>query len=506
MQAKKNLGFFFGAGAELGYGLPSGGRFALDIFKGSKEEDREAFRKQLHKIDLQSQIATQWLPENFQTRRINVFGKGNFEEIISSSLEHRRKDTLNYLENFDENISRILCNWDIEEVKIREIFSEEIEMEIGDKLYSQEITLNKKLAEQVSLFESEYFSAFLKLLELKPNNDMKKIITAFLELLLGALGQNLVSQLNDELFEKAPTTVNIFDDISGIFNINYSSVGQTGMEIVIEGTRQEISDTTDINTIFIELGKTVLEQIYSQTLDYQSLIDSHFRYLYNPKSHWAKFTKISVFLYTVQRYIKEQTKIEESKIESGPGFYHDLIKMFNQFNIRCVGTTNYNNFITDIFEKNNIDDVGIYHLNGNVKDYYDPYKNRIISDINEVDYQNQIVVPFIFTQSGVKPLTSITMSQRYVELYEKYKECDAIVIIGYGFNGDDGHINGMFRSLIEEEGKDVHIFHYSNGTPNLSYLQRMYKNKLRLDSTIHLKIHIVDNKRMTKERFWYESL
>lgn len=506
MEAKTNLGFFFGAGAELGYGLPSGGRFALDIFKGSKEEDREVFRSQLQKIDLQSQIATQWLPDNFQSRRINVFGKGNFEEIISSSLEHRRTDTLNYLENFDANISRILCDWDVEEVKIREIFSEEIDMEIGDKLYSQEITLNKKLADQVSLFESEYFSAFLKLLELKPNNNMKKIITAFLELLLGALGQNLVSQLNDELFEKAPTTVNIFDDISGIFNINYSSVGQTGMEIVIEETRQKVCNTTDIHTIFIELGKTVLEQIYSQTLDYQSLIDSHFRYLYNPKSHWAKFTKISVFLYTVQRYIKEQTKIEESKIENGPGFYHDVIKIRNRFNICCVGTTNYNNFITDIFEKNRIDDVGIYHLNGNVKDYYDPYKNRIISDVNDVDYQNQIVVPFIFTQSGVKPLTSITMSQRYVELYEKYKECDAIVIIGYGFNGDDGHINGMFRSLIEEEGKEVHIFHYSNEKLNLSSLQRMYKNKLRLDSTNHLKVHVIDDERRTGDSYWYESL
>ncbi|EEM13838.1 MULTISPECIES: hypothetical protein [Bacillus] len=59
MEQKKKLGFFFGAGAELGYGLPSGGRFALDIFKGSKEEDREAFREQLANIDLQSQIATQ---------------------------------------------------------------------------------------------------------------------------------------------------------------------------------------------------------------------------------------------------------------------------------------------------------------------------------------------------------------------------------------------------------------------------------------------------------------
>lgn len=138
---------------------------------------------------------------------------------------------------------------------IRDIFSKEIKIEIGDKLYSQEIALNKKLADQVSLFDSEYFSAFLKLLELQPNNDLKRIITAFLELLLGALGQNLVSQLNDELFEKAPTTVNIFDDISGIFNINYSSVGQVGMEIVIEQTREKVNENTDINKIFIELGK-----------------------------------------------------------------------------------------------------------------------------------------------------------------------------------------------------------------------------------------------------------
>lgn len=211
---------------------------------------------------------------------------------------------------------------------LRYIFPQEIELEIGDKLYSQEIALNKKLADQVSLFDSEYFSAFLKLLELQPNNDLKRIITAFLELLLGALGQNLVSQLNDELFEKAPITVNIFDDISGIFNINYSSVGQVGMEIVIEQTREKVNENTDINKIFIELGKTILEQIYCQTLDYQSLTDSHFRYLYNPKSQWAKFTKIAVFLYKVQRYIKDQTKIDETRIENGPGFYHDLITYY----------------------------------------------------------------------------------------------------------------------------------------------------------------------------------
>ena len=506
MEHKKKIGFFFGAGAELGYGLPSGGRFALDIFKGSKEEDREAFREQLANIDLQSQIATQWLPENFQSKRINVFGKGNFEEIISSSLENRRQSTLRYLESFDSNISGILDNWEINEDTLREIFSKETDIEIGDKLYSQEIALNKKLADQVSLFDSEYFSAFLKLLELQPNNDLKRIIMAFLELLLGALGQNLVSQLNDELFEKAPTNVNIFDDISGIFNINYSSVGQNGMEIVIEQNREEVNEQSGILKIFIELGKTILEQIYCQTLDYQSLIDSHFRYLYSPKSQWAKFTKIAAFLYTVQRYIKDQTKIDEEKLKNGPGFYHDLIKMRKDFDLHSIGTTNYNNFVADIFEKNAVETVNIYHLNGSVKDYYDPYKNRIISDLADINSTEQIVVPFIFTQSGVKPLTSITMSQRYVELYEKFKECDSIAIIGYGFNGDDGHINGMFRSLIEEENKDIHIFHYSNENHKQSSIQRMYKNKLRIDSTQHLHVHIIDNERLVKEEEWFKML
>ena len=41
------------------------------------------------------------------------------------------------------------------------------------------------------------------------------------------------------------------------------------MEIVINQTREPVDKNTDINKIFIELGKTILEQIYSQTLDYQ---------------------------------------------------------------------------------------------------------------------------------------------------------------------------------------------------------------------------------------------
>lgn len=69
---------------------------------------------------------------------------------------------------------------------------------------------------------------------------------------------------------------------------------------------------------------------------------------------------------------------------------------------------------------------------------------------------DQIHIPFILTQSGLKPLTSVDMSRRYVNLFDRMAESNGIVVVGYGFNVDDSHINGMFRKLIEDCGKHLY--------------------------------------------------
>ncbi|MEH7747956.1 hypothetical protein V7659_23490, partial [Neobacillus drentensis] len=306
------LSVFFGAGAEIGYGLPSGGKFALEIFRVSNEPDKETFRQQIQNIDSRSQIASQWLPDNYFSKRLNVFGKGDFEGLIASSLENRRTNILDYLDNFDTNVLNLLQNWKVSETIIREKFYNETEEQIGDMRYNQAIRLNEKLATRVPLFESDFFSAFLRLLEKHPTDRyLKRIVRAYLELLVGAIGQSLVSQLNEELFTQAPDEISVFDDLSGIFSLNYQGVGQTGMEIVIEEIPIEINNGTEGLTIFRELGRTILEEIYCQAMDYQALIDSHFRYLYNPKAQWAKFSRIAIFLHTVQRYITNQVRVDE---------------------------------------------------------------------------------------------------------------------------------------------------------------------------------------------------
>ncbi|MBH0175663.1 SIR2 family protein [Fictibacillus sp. 23RED33] len=501
------LSIFFGAGAEIGYGLPSGGKFALEIFRVSNEEDKETFREQIQNIDSRSQIASQWLPDNYASKRLNVFGKGEFEGLIASSLENRRSNILDYLDKFDSNITNLLRSWKVSEDVVREKFTVETNEQIGDMRYNQAIRLNEKLATRVPLFESDYFSAFLRLLEKHPTDRyLKRIVRAYLELLVGAIGQSLVSQLNEELFTAAPDEISVFDDLSGIFSLNYQGVGQTGMEIVIEEAPIEVHADTEGLTIFRELGRTILEEIYCQAMDYQALIDSHFRYLYNPKAQWAKFSRIAIFLHTVQRYITNHVRVDEMKISEGPGYYHDLLNMGNYFELKAIGSTNYNNFVQRVIAETEIEAVPVFHLNGSVNEYYDPYKNAILTEPTAEDRQGRILVPFMFTQSGVKPLTSVDMSRKYVDLYDYFVSSDAVCVIGYGFNGDDGHINGMFRSLVEQENKRLFIFHYKSDNRTEQQLSRYYQQKLRLNSSANLRVYLVDHNRMANENIWFENI
>lgn len=66
----------------------------------------------------------------------------------------------------------------------------------------------------------------------------------------------------------------------------------------------------------------------------------------------------------------------------------------------------------------------VFHLNGSVNEYYAPYKNEILTEPSDEEKKGKILVPFMFTQSGVKPLTSVSMSRKYVDLYDHFVEAD----------------------------------------------------------------------------------
>lgn len=512
---KPKIGLFFGAGAEIGYGMPSGGAFALELFRHRGiNKARDIVRRQVQNVDPASPYA-EWLPEGYAHKRLLAFGKGDYERLIASSLEYRRSDIRAYLDAFDRRVAEWLSRRGMSDEDLREAFRRETGVDIGGVSYAGAVKLNRHLARDVALFGSAYFSAFLKLLECDPDHqELNDVVRAFLELLVGSCGQELVGHLNDELFETAPANLAVFDELAGVFRLNYQAVGQTGLRLVLEerragkrGTRREPATAADR---FAWLGRELLEDLYARTFDYQDLIDSHFRYLYNPKAEWAKFTRICIFLHVVRLYLLEAGDAEAMR--RGPGYYHDLVSLAREAEIVAIGTTNYRPLVREVLRGTPLEQTllrqnRVFHLNGSVEEFYDPYTNTVLHNLSddELAEAKRIVVPLLFTQSGVKPMTTVTMARRYVRLYQLFREADLICVVGYAFNGDDGHINGMIRELVEEDKKPLVVMHY--GKDEEREARKTYTRKLRLSSLGRLTVLPVDDRRRsTGGAMWYEAV
>lgn len=452
------IGLFFGAGAEICYGLPSGGKFAIDLFRQDPGPYKAQLRNQLRQVDGMSPYATNWLPQNYTESRIHAFGRNEFTALIESSIEYKRDEIIRRLNQFDRECDAAIRQLGIDRAALVRKFAEETGSQLGHRLYTHAIRLNELLARDVRLFESEFYSAMLDIVRrVEASDDLRRYVSSFLQLLVGAHGQTLVQRLNQELFEAAPDDIPIFDDISGMFRLEFNKVGATALELLLEEKREfAIGEDATITSLLSAIAQQVLENLFTTVLDYQALIDGHFRYLYSPKTEWAKFTKMVIFLRCARDYIATQA---EAIGERAPnGYYHDLARADAlDVEISAVGTSNYNSILEVVAESVGLHLENVLHLNGSVMDYYNPYKNSVLScDTPEDIPQNHIHVPFILTQSGLKPLTSVEMSRRYVDLHDRFRESDAIVVVGFGFNTDDSHINGLLRELIESGEKPLY--------------------------------------------------
>lgn len=507
----KEIGLFFGAGAEVSYGLPSGGRFAIEIFRRSSEQQKKQFKELLESIDRTTYYCRNYLPPDFHKKRVNVFGKPDFTNLLQSSIEYRRSQVMEFLNNFDEHALAVLRGSGIPQERFDELYEEAIGKPFGSSNYGNAIHLNDRLGDENRLFEAEYFSTFLDVLA---NTDdsrlLRRCLTSFLQLLVGCCSQKLATDLNEQIFTEAPD-IPIFDDIGGIFQIEFSQAGLTALEIILEEQPKDLGESSSLSTIAGELCRATLERLFEMCLDYQALLDSHFRYVYDPKASWAKFTKISIFLNVVRDYIQEELPSEEDLLSECDGYYHDLA-FLNKYGLAAnqIGTVNYNMLAETVCKQHRISPK-VYHLNGSVSDFYDPYLNQIVSlssPEEEYTQQNHVIVPMLFTQSGIKPLTSISMSRRYVELYDHFCSCDAIIVIGFGFQSDDGHINGMFRQLIQEKKKNVYICKHSPKGYHETSARAEYRKKLRLEhDPPNLQFIPVDDDRKTEDGLmWYEAL
>ena len=93
------FGFLFGAGAEMGYGFPSGGRFALDIFRHDPSNSKKEFKAMRDSLDLTTSYANDELPADFMNKNISTFGRSVFQNIITDTIENNRDAIIDKINN-----------------------------------------------------------------------------------------------------------------------------------------------------------------------------------------------------------------------------------------------------------------------------------------------------------------------------------------------------------------------------------------------------------------------
>ena len=152
----KKYGFLFGAGAEIAYNLPSGGQFALDIFRQDPAEPKQMFRKMRDNVDSTTSYANDWLPEKYKDKNISAFGKTVFENIISSTVEHNRKLVIEKVNTFDETALFVISRMD--GIDVNGAFQSILEREVSNTKLSQDIAYNENFKNGNQLFESNYLN------------------------------------------------------------------------------------------------------------------------------------------------------------------------------------------------------------------------------------------------------------------------------------------------------------------------------------------------------------
>lgn len=499
------IGFLFGAGAEVPYDMPTGGNFALDIFRQDVDEPKKEFKQMREKIKSTTAYANEWLPQGYSDKNIFVFGKSVFENIIRDTVEHNRDKIIKSITHLDdlslETIRKLESVYS--GININQTFENLLGTSIDNVSVAQDIKLKSQFQDGNLLFDSHYFSGLLLIyqesIDFSYKNELGQIIVSVLQLLLGALGENLARQINDSPFDKKNDEIDLFDDLGELFQLNYSFAGVSGLRYLFD--KKEIPYSLDSDSSVIVLfAQNLLESVFANVLDYKTLIDTYWHYLYCPKSEWSKFCKISIFLLTVRKYIKKQC--EEIKSDA-KGYYDDLVACVEKdIEVTAIATTNYTDLIkrkVPIKLQNEI-----YFLNGYTEQWYDPYVNKIGStdELNSLEFHFR--VPLLFTQSGTKPMTSIFMSKSYVSVFDKFNISDAICSIGFGFNPDDEHINGIIRELIEN-GKHL-IVVLPDLQQDSNTIIRQLTKKLKVTKSSHIHVVLVNGERYVQGRLWLDEV
>lgn len=154
---------------------------------------------------------------------------------------------------------------------------------------------------------------------------------------------------------------------------------------------------------------------------------------------------------------------------------------------------NYTNMLKKALKGKIKNDERINYIHGNIEEFLLLNTRKIvrlknvIENLKNSDQADQseelLYIPNLVSQSIFKPILSIEMIERYYEAYNKLRNAEKCMIVGFGFNRDDNHIADILRHALEENSKlEVYIYSGRDAENNVKRLFPKYLSNIRFET------------------------
>ena len=394
-QKPLNLGFLFGAGAEMCLNLPDGGKFAIKLFSQNKDARKEQFREAICEIindDSTTQSYKDWLNyTDTKKNKISCFGKDEFKSVVSSSVEQKKESIIEFCKLIDFEANKVFLELNnakpnggdlnqfyqalagklgIDKEKSPFSFDVDIDhtpnkIEAFKKFFKSE-TLKLMIAciviyETESLSKDENQPTELKHDQKLISNDSYQRLNSSFKVIMYMLtiicGEHIREKNSGGLFivngnNNSCNNNNLLQKIFNEFRPRYNmDIGREADHIFdfIQQKQPTLVEGKDEVERFSILVWNLCYRLCAKALDYQKLLDDSFKYIMSPKTSWAKFTKIMMFLQTAYDVITESNHLLTiDELKSSESYYKDIIQELQKdssiLKIKGLGSSNYNDY------------------------------------------------------------------------------------------------------------------------------------------------------------------
>ena len=248
------------------------------------------------------------------------------------------------------------------------------------------------------------------------------------------------------------------------------------------------------------------EAVLDSYTSYMGIIDEKFHTLISPKALGPQKFWDVVFCYTraylliVSEMMQKDSisEVEYQKIlfdidyvkqiissfcttKSKLNSYYSILRENSDANTSII-TTNYTPLCQSI---TGIASHNIAAIHGQLGLFESPYQLRVYNGFERA-LPNELCFPYMFIQSGIKPIIEEYQLREYSKMLDFLKNSDRLVIVGYRINSDDNHINGIIKNYVDN--KKIIYLDYDNGSTKEKICYR-----LRLDNYENLDYRHIDS-------------